>query len=299
MICMMLDRHHLVILREVSRAGSVTAAAERMNLSQPAISHAIAKLEAQHGVGVWRKTGRTLQLTQAGAYLLALAERLVPEFEHAERVLADMARGRRGALRIGMECHPCETWLMRVTGPFLVEWPDVDLEVRTAFRFDGIAALQAHEIDLLVTPDPVHAPDLRFQPVFDYELVLAVPRAHRLAGRAFIEPADLVDESLLSVPVTPDRLDIYTRFLIPAGCRPRRHVGIETTELMLQLVAAGRGVSVLPDWLLQEEGAGMPIAALRIGPAGLPKSINLGLRATDVETDYLRGFIELAGRIRH
>lgn len=294
----MLDRHHLVILREVSRAGSVTAAAERMNLSQSAVSHAIAKLEAQHGISIWRKKGRALQLTQAGEYLLALAERLVPELEHAERVLADMARGRRGALRIGMECHPCEKWLMRVTGPFLAEWPDVDLEVRTAFRFDGIAALQAHEIDLLVTPDPVHAPDLRFQPVFDYELVLAIPRVHRLTDRSFIEPADLVDEDLLTVPVTPDRLDIYTRFLIPAGCRPRRRVGIETTELMLQLVAAGRGVSVLPDWLLQEESAGMPIMALRIGPTGLPKSINLGLRAVDAGTDYLSGFIDIAGRVR-
>lgn len=293
----MLDRQHLTIIREVSRAGSVTAAAERMNLSQSAISHAISKLEKRHQVSIWRKTGRSLQLTQAGKYLLELADRLVPELDYAERVLADISRGRRGAMRIGMECHPCEKWLMRVTGPYLAEWPDVELEIRTAFRFDGVAALQAHEIDLLITPDPVTLPDLQFHPVFDYELRLAVRNDHLLASRSFIEPADLMAEDLLTVPVEIERLDIYTRFLVPAAYRPRRRVTLESTDLMLQLVAANRGVSVLPDWLLEESAAGLPIRTVRIGVTGLHKSINVGMRRSDVETDYLLGFLEVARRV--
>ena len=294
---MMLDRQHLTILREVHLAGSVTAAASSMNLSQSAASHAIAKLENRFQVKLWRKKGRGLELTQAGRYLLELAERLVPELDHAERVLADIARGRRGALRIGMECHPCEKWLMRVTGPFLRAWPDVDLEVRTAFRFDGIAALQAHEIDVLVTPDPVTLPDLHFNPVFGYELLLAVPDSHPLAGRPFAEPSDLTGEDLLTVPVTPDRLDIYARFLAPAECRPRRQIAVESTDLMLQLVAAGRGVSALPDWLIAEDAGGMPIRTLRIGRHGLHKRITLGVRRDEAQTDYIVGLMEIAGGI--
>ena len=80
---MMLDRQHLTILREVHRAGSVTAAASSMNLSQSAASHAIAKLENRFQVKLWRKKGRGLELTQAGRYLLELAERLVPLLDHA------------------------------------------------------------------------------------------------------------------------------------------------------------------------------------------------------------------------
>ncbi|WP_134682384.1 LysR substrate-binding domain-containing protein [Paracoccus ravus] len=292
----MLERQHLVIIREVHRAGSVTAAAERMNLSQSAVSHAIAKLEERHQVKIWRKKGRSLYLTQAGTYLLSLAERMIPELEHAERVLADLARGRRGALRIGMECHPCEKWLMRVTGPYLADWRDVDLEVRSAFRFDGVAALQAHEIDMLVTPDPVHLPELQFRPVFDYELLLVVPADHPLADRSIAKPEDLLTEELLTVPVTPDRLDVFTRFLVPAGCRPQRHTGIESTDLMLQLVSAGRGVTVLPDWLVRNDGQDMAIATLHIGPAGLHKSINLGTRIEDAGIDYVSAFIDHAER---
>ncbi|MEO1975106.1 MAG: LysR family transcriptional regulator [Paracoccaceae bacterium] len=294
----MLDRHHLAIIREVSRSGSVTAAAAAMNLSQSAVSHAIAKLEDRHQVRVWRKKGRGLQLTQAGKYLLDLAERMVPELEHAERVLADISRGRRGAVRIGMECHPCEKWLMRVTGPYLAKWPDVDLEVRTAFRFDGVAALLAHEIDVLVTPDPIQSPQLTFHPVFDYELRLAVHEDHPLANNSQVEPQDLIGEDLFTVPVSPERLDIYTRFLAPAECRPRRRVEIESTDLMLQLVAAGRGVTVLPDWLLREDARGMPIQTLRIGKGGLHKSINLGTRIEEAEIEYIQGLLGVARTIQ-
>lgn len=267
-----------------------------MNLSQSAVSHAIAKLEDRLQVTLWRKKGRGLQLTQAGACLLALAERMVPELDHAERVLADLARGRRGALRIGMECHPCEQWLMRVTGPNLADWPDVDLELRSAFRFDGIAALQAHEIDILVTPDPVKLPDVRFRPVFDYELLLVVAAGHPLAGRAAALPEDLSAEELFTVPVAAERLDIFTRFLAPTGFRPRRHTGIESTDLMLQLVAAGRGVTVLPDWLIRSDAARMAASTLRIG-AGLHKSINLGLRHEDAGVEYLDAFVAHAERV--
>jgi len=293
----MLERQHLAIIREVSRAGSVTAAAAAMNLSQSAVSHAIAKLEDRHQLAIWRKKGRRLELTQAGTYLLDLAERLLPELEHAEQVLADMACGRRGAMRVGMECHPCEKWLMRVTGPYLKAWPDVDVEVRTAFRFDGIGALLAREIDVLVTPDPVRSAELTFHPVFDYELRLAVPSGHRLAGRGVIEPADLIGEDLLTVPVPPDRLDIYTRFLLPAACRPRRQIPVESTDLMFQLIAAGRGVSAVPDWLLREDADGMPITCLGIGPTGLRKSITLGMRRADTEIDYMKGLIAVAGQV--
>ena len=146
----MLDRQHLAILLEVDRLGSVTAAAERLNVTQSALSHMIRKVEERHGVKLWTKSGRGLRFTQAGQYLLALAQRVLPQIDHAERVLVDYAQGRRGALRVGMECHPCQKWLSRLTPHYLAAWPDVDFDVRTAFRFDGVGALLGHEIDLIL-----------------------------------------------------------------------------------------------------------------------------------------------------
>lgn len=293
----MIDRQHLAILREVSRRGSVTAAAEKLNVTQSALSHTIAKFEERHGIKVWMKTGRGLRLTQTGEYLLSVAERVLPQMEHAERVLTDFAVGRRGALRVGMECHPCQRWLSRIATPYLTRWPDVDFDVRTAFRFDGVEALLGYEIDLLITPDPIEVPDLIFTPVFDYELVLMVHEAHLLASQPCVQPQDLIGEELITVPVTLERLDIYTQFLVPAHCRPRQHRTAETIDLMLQLVCAGRGVTVLPDWLLNEDAAGLPIRALSLGETGIRKSINLGVRRGEETTSYIEGFLKLASEI--
>jgi len=290
----MLDRQHLAILLEVDRTGSVTAAAERLNVTQSALSHTMRKLEEHHGIKIWMKSGRGLRFTQAGEYLLALAQRVLPQIDHAERALADFARGRRGAVRVGMECHPCQKWLARLTPDYLGAWPDVDFDIRTAFRFDGVAALLGHEIDLLITPDPVELPELFFTPVIDYELVLVVHEEHPLAGRAFVQPRDLLSEELITVPVSVERLDIFTRFLVPAHCRPRSHRTAEATDLMLQLVAAGRGVSVLPDWLVREEGAGLPLRGVRLGRRGINKSINVGVRRGEQEIPYIAGFLALA-----
>lgn len=290
----MLDSQHLSILLEVDRLGSVTAAADRLNVTQSALSHMIRRVEERHGVKLWVKSGRGLRFTQAGLYLLALAQRVLPQIDHAERVLADFAQGRRGALRVGMECHPCQKWLTRLTPHYLAAWPDVNFDVRTAFRFDGVAALLGHEIDLLITPDPVYLQDLHFVPVIDYELVLVVHADHQLAARPFAQPEDLLAEELITVPVSLDRLDIYTRFLVPAHCKPKTHRTAEATDLMLQLVAADRGVSVLPDWLVHEEGADLPIRAVRLGKRGIHKSINVGIRRGEEEIAYIAGFLAIA-----
>lgn len=290
----MLERFHLVVIREVERQGSLTAAATALHLTQSALSHAVKKLEEQLGTAVWDREGRSLRLTQAGQYLLALANRLLPQFEHAEARMKQYANGERGTLRIGMECHPCYQWLLKVVSPYLSRWPDVDVDVKQRFQFGGIGALLGYDIDVLVTPDPLIRPGLRFDPVFDYEQVLVVSEHHRLAHEDYVKPEQLADEILITYPVETDRLDIYNQFLRPANVVPRRHKTIETTDIMLQMVASRRGVAALPRWLADEYADRMPLTSLRLGPDGISKQIFLGTREADTAIDYLQAFVELA-----
>jgi LysR family transcriptional regulator for metE and metH len=225
---------------------------------------------------------------------LALAERLLPQLEHAEHVLGQMARGERGTLRIGMECHPCYQWLLTVVEPYLRRFPDVDLDVRQKFQFGGIGALFAHEIDMLVTPDPLRRKGLHFEPVFDYEQVLVVGPLHSFARRAYVVPSELEQETLITYPVEIERLDVYSQFLLPAGSVPKRHKVIETTDIMLQMVASGRGVAALPGWLVAEYQPKVHVVPVRLGRHGIPKQIFLGVRSADLAVEYVKDFIELA-----
>lgn len=290
----MIERIHLRVVHAVEHHGSLTAAAKELCVTQSALSHTMRKLEDNLGTAVWLREGRSLRLTQAGRYLLNMANRVLPLLDHAEDKLRQMAKGERGTLRIGMECHPCYQWLLKVVSPFLDAWPDVDVDVKQKFQFGGVGALLDYEIDLLVTPDPFYKSGLCFNPVFDYEQVLLVPRDHALAEQSYIQAEDLRDQVLLTYPVATDRLDIYTQFLNPAGVVPKYHKTSETTEIMLQMVACGRGVAALPRWLAEEYCTKLPLSVVRLGQAGIAKQIYLGTRESDRDIEYLTSFTDLA-----
>ncbi|WP_082054383.1 LysR family transcriptional regulator [Methyloterricola oryzae] len=293
-----LERAHLEVVRAVDLHGSLTAAAEKLHLTQSALSHTVRKLEDQLGLAIWRREGRSLRPTQAGEYLLAVANRLLPQLAHAEERLRQFALGERGTLCIGMECHPCYQWLLKIVSPYLAAWPSVDVDVKQKFQFGGIGALLGYEIDILVTPDPLHKTGLVFEPVFDYEQVLVVGAKHPLRDVTYVQPQQLSDETLITYPVAIDRLDIYTQFLTPAGISPKRHKSIESTDIMLQMVSSGRGVAALPRWLVEEQSAKFEVFSAKLGQQGVAKQIFLGFREEDAEIDYLRAFLDLARTYR-
>lgn len=289
-----IDRTHLVMIRAIHSEGSLTAAADTLHITQSALSHSLKKLEDQLNVPLFRRESRRLFLTQAGEYLLSVANRLEPQLLFAEERLKQFSNGERGNFRIGMECHPCYQWLIKLVRPYLASWPSVDVDVKQKFQFGGLGALFGYEIDMLVTPDPIHKPDLHFEPVFDYEQVLVVSVDHPLAKAEFVTPKQLENEVLITYPVERDRLDIFSLFLNPAGILPRAHKPIETTDVMLQMVASGRGVAALPRWLVDEYAKQLNIVPVRLGRRGVPKQIFVGIRKDDLDVPYIKGFIDLA-----
>lgn len=290
----MLEKIHLEILNAIKEHGTLTKAAESLHLSQSALSHSIKKLEGQLGTHIWEKEGRNLRLTTAGERIQTLANRVLPQFAHTELLLNQIAKGEMGSLRIGMECHPCYQWLLRVIQPYLEQWPDIDMDVKQEFQFGALGALLSYEIDVIITPDPLFKPKIEYIPVFDYEHRLVVSASHELAQQASVLPEQLSNEVLFTYPVEPQRLDIFSQFLMPAKCSVKKHKLIETTEIMLQMVAAGRGVCALPGWLVDEYAKTMPIKSLRFGEKGIAKQIFVGLRKDEQDIDYFKDFVTQA-----
>jgi len=290
----MLERVHLEILNAIKEHGTLTKAADSLHVSQSALSHSIKKLEGQIGTTIWKKDGRNLRLTAAGERIQTLANRVLPQFAHTELLLSQIAKGEMGTLRIGMECHPCYQWLLRVIQPYLKQWPDIDMDVKQEFQFGALGALLNYEIDVIITPDPFFKPKIEYIPVFDYEHRLVVSQSHELAKQDFVLPEQLSDEVLFTYPVEPQRLDIFSQFLMPAKCSVKTHKLIETTEIMLQMVAAGRGICALPGWLVDEYAKKMPIKSLRFGEKGMAKQIFVGLRKDEQNIDYFKDFIAQA-----
>ena len=290
----MLERMDLLIIETIHRTGTVTRAAEELNLTQSAVSHAIKRLENGMDVQFWQKSGRKLHLTQAGERLLAFARRILPQFEHMEQEINAYAAGEQGKLRIGMECYPCFQWLLKIVAPFLKAYPNVDVDVLKEFQFGGMSALFNYDIDVLVTPDPIFKDGVEYVPVFEYEQVLVTSSHHILANKEHIEARDLKQQTLITYPVENSRLDIFTQLLTPNSASVKKHKKVETTEIILQMVEANRGVTVLPRWLVEEQSDTFDLTAIKIGPQGLSKNIYLGLRNEPLRPKFIDHFMRMA-----
>lgn len=293
----MIERAHLRIIQALAENGSLTAAANALFVTQSALSHQIRYLEQKMEVNLWQRDGRKLRLTQAGELMLQVAQQVLPVLEQTEQTLQAYAEGRAGILRIGVECHPCYEWLKKILADYLREMPQMDVDIVHQFQFSGMEGLLNHHIDLLVTPDAVNQVGVLYQPMFDYELVLLVEESHSLAQHKYIEASALQNELLLTFPVAHERLDVFTQFLMPAGIYPRTKA-MQSMDIMLQMVALQRGVTVLPNWLAMEFCQTLPVKAVRLGKKGLAKKLFATIRESDAEVGYLQRFITLGTQSR-
>lgn len=289
----MVELTHLRIVQALHEHGTLTRAAQDLCLTQSALSHQIRQLEQRAGIAVWERDGRRLSLTPAGLDLLASARRVLPQIDEVEQVLRRHADGVRGMLRIGVECYPCYEWLTGAIGHFLAHMPDVEVDILGNVHFSGIEGLINKQVDMLITPDPHPHAALRYEPLFDYELVLLVSDQHDLAQHDQVEAELLAGETLLSFPVPNERLDIFTEFFWPSSVRPRRHKRIHSVDIMVQLAAHGRGVCALPAWLAQRYAQRLGLKTLRLGQHGVWKTLHAALRETDAELSYVRAFVDL------
>ncbi len=237
----MLELRHLKTLHALRETDSLVDAAERLHLTQSALSHQFKELEERLGMQLFVRKTKPVRFTSAGLRLLQLADSLLPQLRAAERDMARLVGGTAGRLHMAIECHSCFQWLMPTIDQFRDAWPEVELDLASGFSFAPLPALARGDLDLVVTSDPIELSGITYVPLFTYEAMLAVANQHGLANKPYIVPGDLAKETLITYPVERDRLDIFNRFLEPADVEPAQVRTSELTVMMMQLVASGRG----------------------------------------------------------
>lgn len=289
----MIDLRQLRTLQAIQRQGSLSAAAERLHLTQSAISHQLRELEGLLGVPLLERKSKPPRFSPVGQRLLQLADQVLPLVQAAERDLAKQLRGESGRLMMALECHSCFDWLMPALNAFRPHWPEVVLDFRSGFHADAQQLLLEGELDWVVTANPSALPGLVFLPLFPYESVLVLANDHPLVAKAQIAPADLAAETLISYPVSDDRLDIMRHFLMPAGVQPARRRQVELTVMMVQLAANRQGVCALPAWAAAEYVDRGWVTTRPLGRGGIWCTLYAAVRAEDEQRAYVQDLLAI------
>jgi LysR family transcriptional regulator for metE and metH len=264
-----LDSRHLRVVAEVARAESVTRAADRLNVTQSAISHQLREIEDRLGTAIFVRSGRRMLLTPAGRLLADAASQVLDAIEQVEARVSQLARNISGELRVSAHCHTGYHWLPALVDGLRRRYPNFEIRISPEFTLNPIGALLDAKLDLAIVNDDSDDKRLRFRELFDDEHVAVVHPAHAWATRSFVTPEELVTEQLYLYSRSIDDSFIVQKVLRPAGIELQRVTYLQLTEGILEMVKAAMGASVLPKWSIANVIASGDIRGIRITRAGV------------------------------
>ena len=253
----------------IAEEGTVTRAALRLHLSQSGLSHRLHGLEQRIGTELFRRQARRMTLTAAGEVIVRGARRLCLEFREFEETVGSLIHGAKPILRLGTECYTSYHWLPALMGGMAGDMSDVDIRIVIEATQRAKAALEAGEVDAAILQSSGVDPRVEYWPLFRDELQLVIGPSHRLAGRKYVQPADLGAETLLLHHVPSGKYAVVEEFFAPAKAYPRQLRQVLLTEAIVEMVRAGMGVSVLSRWLIEPHLRERKLTAIGLGPRGV------------------------------
>ncbi len=291
MIVSALELRHLRMLEALVESGNLSRAAQRLHLTQSAISHQVKQMEQHYGVSLFERKTQPLRLTLAGQRLHALALALLAQVAEAERDIARIVQGRAGKLRVAVECHTCFEWLMPAMDVFREHWPEVELDLVSGFHADPLLLLREDRADLAVVSE-WRKEDMTYHPLFGFEIVGIVSTQHPLAYKEYLSARDFAEETLVTYPVPEEMLDVMRGFLKPRGIEPKRRTA-ELTVAILQLVASRRGIAALPNWAVQSYLQTGYVLGKRLGKNGLFGELYAVTLPATGKSAYMQDFLKV------
>jgi DNA-binding transcriptional LysR family regulator len=243
-----MELRELRYLIAIEKAGNLTRAAQALHVSQPALSYALRKLENDLEVPLFDRRATGLTPTAAGVDVLAAAKRTVREADRIIEVSRAHAAGMRGVLRIGFEATGAGALDTRARTQFSRTHPQVQVQLKRYDWGGEVTALRDGDVDAAFIWLPADTRGMHVEVVHTERRIVAVSPAHRLSGRRSISIHDIRDDPLMWTRSAPrDWVNWWAVNPRPDGCEPVWGPTNDNVEEMLEQVAEGRAVCIVPE----------------------------------------------------
>ncbi len=249
----------------VADSGSFSLAADRLHLTQPAVSKRVAILEAELNTRLFDRLGRSVRLTEAGTVLLPRARRILAEVDDSRRALSNLSGVVAGPLILATSHHIGLHRLPPVLRTFTARYPQVPLDMRFMDSEVACAAVLRGEVELaIITLPPQVEPPLEALPLWLDPLTVVISRTHPLAEHPIITPQQLREHPAILPGEATFTRRIIEDGLTQLGVEPPVAFATNYLETIKMMVAVGLGWSVLPRTMLDGELVELVIDELRL-----------------------------------
>jgi DNA-binding transcriptional LysR family regulator len=254
-------------LAVLQSTGSVTAAANRLNLTQPAVTLQLRNLQTLAGLPLIQRTGDGMVLTDAGLNVLALAERVEAALLDCERSL-DMIAGRSGGRVSIAAVSTAKYFVPFAIAAFSRRFPKVDVTLRIGNREDIREALRGYDLDIAIMGRPPVDVQVEIRPLGKHPHVIIAAADHMLSNKKRIAVADLASESFITREIGSGTRMLMEQFFQKSGLKPKIGMEMDSNETIKQAVIAGLGIAFISQHTVSHELDEGRLVALKV--AGLP-----------------------------
>ncbi|MEV6349089.1 LysR substrate-binding domain-containing protein [Actinoplanes sp. NPDC051851] len=275
----MLDPRRLALLRDVAATGTIAGAAARAGCTAAAASQQLATLERELGTALLERSARSVRLTEAGRVLVEHADPVLASLAEAERAVRQVAGLHGGSVRVAAFATAATSFAIPALTAFRRRYPGVELHFAELESDEALPRVRSGELDLAVTHDyaPLSRPDLRGltqRPLYREPMLLAVPQKLLTVEREPVSLADFAQAQWVAA-LTSTGFQAATEMACrAAGFEPRISVRVHSYEMVLAMVAAGFGVSLVPTL------AATARRGLGYLPIGRPEGLTRQIHAT-------------------
>lgn len=271
-----MELSQLRTFRVVAETLNFTRAAERLNLTQSAVSHQIRALEEELGEPLFLRGKRGVRLSEAGRLVLDDAGRLLDLAEALRERVGRRTRALSGRVRAAAATQAFVHLFAPLFEAFMREHPGVELTFRTTVSTDQtVADILSGNADVGFASLAVYSPALRVSQLFEDELMLVVPPGHPLAGQAEASMEDLAGARFVLFERGASIRRAADELFARAGFSPELALESNDTYFIKLMVEHGLGVSLLPGWAVAEELAAGRLARLRLAGQRLRRSVSI------------------------
>ena len=298
-----MNLNHLAVFHAVAEEGGVSRGAERLCVSQPAVSKQVRELEAALGLKLFDRLPRGVRLTQAGEVLAGHARRLFAVEADAERAIAELKGLSRGSLRVGASLTIGVYLLPEILGAYRKLHPGIDLELEIANTQVIQQKLRENALDVALTEGFVETcepksdlDDLEAEIFHRDELVAVVPPGHRLLSEEVVTAAQFCAEPFLMRETGSGTREVVERALAQVKVVVHPTMSLGSTEAIKRAVTAGLGVAIISRLALSTELAAGLLQVVALSNLRIERPLHIVRLRGKSESHAARAFFKLLPR---
>lgn len=290
-----MDFEQLKTFIEVQRQKSFSKAAEKLRITQPAVSAQIRSLEREIGETLFDRKGGKVTFTAAGRVFEPFAEHALDCQRHMMMMVAEQLRSPRGEVGISAQESTSLYVLPDVFVEFKKYYPRVALKIVRAERARTIEALLNREVDFGIVSLPVKDPRFTVETIHRDELVLAAPKEHPLHSIKSVEVRDIVKHPFL-LPKQGRQRDLILNIFRMKDAQPKGVMEVESGELMKRFIVAGLGIGFLPSANIADEVKRGTLEIVKVESLRLTRDLGIVYLKEKSMTRATKAFLEIAVR---